>query len=117
MKLTIAKKLYFTAGLACIALLALGAFSFLQVKSLTAKTDGMIKEDMGQIILCKSAMYELGKAIQAYKNYPLRKDKGYVSDFRESTRKIEGFVNDYLAVSTTDNEREPAQNATAELER
>ena len=28
MKLTIAKKLYFTAGLACIALLAMGAFPF-----------------------------------------------------------------------------------------
>jgi methyl-accepting chemotaxis protein len=117
MKLTIAKKLYITAGLACLALLALGAFSILQVRSLTARTDGIIKEDMGQVMLCKSAMDELGKAIQAYKNYLLRKDDRYVGEFREHTGKIDGCIKDYLALSTTENERAPALSASAELQK
>ena len=117
MKLTIAKKLYFTAGLASIALLALGAFSIFQVRSLTARTEVIIKEDMGQVILCKSAMDEQWKAIQAYKNYLIRKDDRYVSEFREHTRKIDAFINDYLAVSITDKERGLAQKASAELEK
>ncbi|MGA2151202.1 MAG: methyl-accepting chemotaxis protein [Geobacteraceae bacterium] len=102
---SIAKKLYCTVGIASFVLVALGVLSFYQVKTLSDKMEKIAREDAHKVTLSLAAEDHLGKAIHAYKDYLLRKDNKYVTEFNENVKEIEGSVKEYLDLSIRDDER------------
>jgi methyl-accepting chemotaxis protein len=116
-RFTIANKLYCTVGAACIVLLALGVLSFYQVKGLSNEMEKMVKEDARQVALSLAAQDHLGIAVQAYKNYLIRKDNQEVAEFSENMKQVEGSVKEYLDLSNSDDERALVKKAGEELEK
>jgi methyl-accepting chemotaxis protein len=116
MRFTIAKKLYCIVGVACFVLIALGGLSFFEVKTLSEKMEKMVREDARLVTLSMAAQDCLGKAIHAYKNYLLRKDSKYVTEFNENVKEIEGSVKEYLDLSGSDDERTLVKKTGEELE-
>lgn len=115
MKFTIARKLYCIVALACLGMLALGAVSYREVTNLSEETERMIREDAEQVTLALDGADHLGQAIQALKNFTIRKDSKSVAEFRENVQQLEAKIKQYLNLSKDDSERSAVEKAQQTL--
>src|SRR6266540_927551 len=109
MKFTIALKMYCIVGLAFLALSAVAGLSYYIDHDQINSTDALIKEDFAQKELSYKAEISLGKAIQAYKNYLVRKDVKYVTAFQAAIGGIETDIKAYLNIAGKEDERAVAR--------
>lgn len=115
MRVTLANKLYCTVGLACLVMAALGTASLLQLRSLSQEMEKVTTSEMGQVLVSKDAMDELGKAALASKNYLVRKDRRYVDEFSDNLDQIESHLKKYRALADDQNEQSLSTKAESEL--
>jgi methyl-accepting chemotaxis protein len=116
MRLTIAKKLYGITACALVALLLVTGLSFYVTKRLMNGNERIVNEDVVQNDEALEGAKSLGKAVQAYKNYLIRKDEKYVTEFKEQAEAIDRSIKEYLRYASGD-ERPAGEKAAQELEK
>jgi methyl-accepting chemotaxis protein len=116
MRFTIALKMYCIVGVAFFALAAIAGFSYYTVHRLVNSTEQIIKESVTQKDLSSAGQISLGNAVQAYKNYLVRKDGKYVTNFKAAVGEIEKDIKDYLDISVEEDKRAAARKASDALD-
>lgn len=116
MRLTIAKKLYGTVGLAALVMVGLGVVAFIQVQKLANDFATILNTDVKQGFIAEEAADSLGKSVQALKNYTIRKDAKSVDEFNAGTEKIAESLKEYRALAQNGEQFAAVQKANAELD-
>ncbi len=96
MRLTIKKKL---GGLTIFTMLVFAIITGLSafvITNLINKNEQLVNEEVAQVNAAMDAQDRLGLAVQAYKDYLLRKDDKYVQGFRTRVGEIDKSLADYL---------------------
>ncbi len=107
MKLTLAKKLYGVIGIILAVLMGVSISSYMVQKSLIKEFEDLESRNGVQIRNCLEAEVALGQAVQAFKNFVMRKDDKYVAEFRNCTAEIRKIIKGFQPLNK-DNTQERA---------
>ncbi len=99
MKMTLAKKMYGVAGLMMVVILGISISAFFVARNVANSYDEVLKSDMAQLEHGMDAQIELGRAVQAFKNYVLRRDDKYIKEFDEKMKAIKDDIDKYAKLS------------------
>ncbi|SNB46529.1 methyl-accepting chemotaxis protein [Geobacter sp. DSM 9736] len=114
---SIGGKLYGIIGVSLAALLVATAVACYTSMSTRHGYEDLIETDIAQMSAADSAENELGLAVQAYKNYLLRKDEKYVEEFRRANGAIEGHLKAYQKTAEGEEQKAAVKAAFAAQEK
>ncbi len=116
MKLSLARKLYGIVGFILIVLAGISLASYLMMHTLVAGFENLDKEHGAQVTLGLQAADDLGQAVQAYKNYLLRRDDKYVEEFRTSVTRIRQRLDNWEKLAEDDEARALVRKCSSALD-
>jgi methyl-accepting chemotaxis protein len=111
MKMTLAKKLYGAAGVVVVVLVIVSALSWFNQRRLLNGYTELAEQDGAQMEATMAASNELGQAIQAFKNYLVRAEDKYVTQFAERIKLVGDHIEKYGKLAKTDTANEVYSNA------
>jgi methyl-accepting chemotaxis protein len=116
MKFTLSQKMYGLVALVSIIMLVGTGLAFYGLHRVVGRSDTLFRVDVAQQEISLAAQANVGKAVQAYKNYLIRKDDKYVKEFEAFTAKVRDGLKAYENLSGKSKEKlEEVRKAEAAL--
>jgi len=115
MSLTIAKKIHLLLTIAILALSGIAMVSYWSTSAIVKRTNRLIAVEVAQKNLSMEALEKLGDAIHSSKNYLLRKDDKYVTNFKLNCAGIVEAIKKYEALASDETQKSMAKKASDSL--
>ncbi len=109
--MTLSKKLYGIVGLVLLLLVVVAGMSYWMQASTVSGYDHLLKEDIAQLEYGMQGSIGLAEAVQAFKNYNIRRDEKYREEFKKHIEEIRQNIKKYADLTDGEEETKLAKDA------